>query len=261
MFKTALIAGALSAAWMLAAVAADLPSKGKGAGDAVAAEPEVEEPPPIPVFSWSGSYAGVHAGAEFGREALRLVQPAVAPAGFGTSPRGIIGGAHAGYNHALPRALGERDVVLGLEGDVDGADYGRAVTAFGRAFKAESDVKGSIRGRIGVAASRVLVFATGGLTFAEVATDTVDHAPGFPGGAVHATRVPIGYTLGAGVEYAFTNSYALRAEYRTSAYRSFGTPLDAAAAGSTGAVSRRETDNRLQAGVSYRFDTLAPPLE
>ena len=78
-------------------------------------------------------------------------------------------------------------------------------------------------------------------------------------GADLRTAHPVGYTLGAGVEYAFTNSYALRAEYRASAYRAFSTPLDGAAAGTT--VSRRETDNRLQAGISYRFGPLAPAAE
>ena len=250
---------ALSAACICAAGAADLPSKGKGgeAAETATVEPEVEEPPPIPVFSWSGTYAGLHAGAEFGRESLRLAQPAVA--GFAAAPFGPIGGVHAGMNRAIPRVFGERDLVLGLEGDVDGADYARAAFAYGRAFKAESDVKGSIRGRVGVAASRVLVFATGGVTFADVATDTVARAPGVSGADMRASRSPVGYTLGAGIEYAFTNSYALRAEYRASAYRSFNTPLDASAAGLGVSVNRRETDNRVQAGLSYRFETLAPP--
>ena len=67
----------------------------------------------------------------------------------------------------------------------------------------------------------------------------------------------VGYTVGGGIEYAFTNNLSVRAEYRYTDFGSFTDNL----ANSTGGlvnVSHRETDNRVQAGFSYKFDTFTP---
>ena len=229
-----------------AAIAADLPSK--------TVEPEFEEPPPIPIFSWSGFYAGVHAGTDFAGDSGVVRLPTGGVGRFGLSPWGIIGGAHVGYNHALRKVFGEHDLVAGLEGDIDGADLARGTSVYGDVLSTRSDVKGSIRARVGVAASRVLYFATGGLALADVEARyrTAPVLGTVVGSATDKTVA--GYTLGAGVEYAFMNSYALRAEYRTSHYGAVNTTLVASTPTLPTAASHREADNRLQAGISYRFE-------
>ncbi|MGC1557609.1 MAG: outer membrane beta-barrel protein, partial [Methylovirgula sp.] len=78
-----------------------------------------------------------------------------------------------------------------------------------------------------------------------------------PGGFDSIWRERTGWTAGAGVEYAIDNNWSIRAEYR---YTDFGRVNDfllASAAGDT--ASRRETDNRVQVGFSYKFDMFAPP--
>ena len=54
-----------------------------------------------------------------------------------------------------------------------------------------------------------------------------------------------------------TNNISLRAEYR---FTDFGKINDNLANVTRGGVNvrHRETDNRIQAGVSYKFDTMSP---
>jgi outer membrane immunogenic protein len=241
----------LGMATTLTARAADLPSK--------TAEPEFEEPPPIPVFSWTGFYAGLHAGGAIGHDAGHIDTPAGGRGGFASGSFGIIGGAHAGYNYELAQTIANHPLVVGLEADIDGADLRSRTLAYDNILPTSSDLKGSIRGRLGVADSRVLYFATGGLALADLETrDIALPGAGTPSVGT-ADRTVAGYTLGAGVEYAFTNSYALRAEYRTSHYGATGSSaLPAPGLGAPVAVVHRDSDNRLQAGISYRFPTPLP---
>ena len=232
-----------------AAVAADLPSK--------TAEPSYEAPPPIPVFSWTGVYAGIQAGYGFGRDNATLRAPGAGATAFGSTPNGIIGGGHIGANYALPAAIGNAKLIVGVEGDVDGADYQHSSGPFGGVFAGDtatttSDIKGSARGRLGIGVNRVLFYATGGAAFASFAT----RYNATPGAAAFdsSSRTKTGYTVGGGVEYAFMNTVSVRAEYRYTDYGTFADTL-----GATGAtVAHKETDNRIQAGVSYKFDSILP---
>lgn len=252
MIKTVLVAALALASLTIAAGAADLPSK--------RATPEFEAPPPIPVFTWSGLYVGVHAGYQFGRDDIRFVSPVGSLQTRGYQPHGIIGGGHAGYNFATPFALGGNALVFGLEGDVDGADYSRGVGGLGGAVSTRSDIKGSVRGRIGIAVNRVLFYATGGAAFADFQTH-YDLSNLFGPGAVDDyRRARVGYTVGGGVEYAMMNTLSVRAEYRYSDYGTFTDPLVNSVPAAPGLIrgAHRETDNRVQAGISYRFDSITP---
>lgn len=237
------------------ALAADLPSR---------RAPPVYIPPPVPIFSWTGFYVGGQVGYEFGHDGLSVNGVAKhAPAGGeggpvavpvslfgGSSPTGVIGGAHAGYNYALTE-FGGGGLVVGVEGDVNGAGYkGVATSALvpGASATIKSDIKGSARGRLGFALDKLLVYGTGGAAFAEFRDSYAS-----PVGAFSASHTRIGYTVGGGVEYAITPNWSLRAEYRYSDYGSFldtGTVLGIG----SGTARHRETDNIVQGGFSYKFD-------
>jgi outer membrane immunogenic protein len=233
------------------ALAADLPSR---------RAPPVYVPPPIPVFSWTGPYVGIQAGYAFGRSNATGINNATGGlfgAGSG-SPDGVIGGAHIGYLYSTQGIPGFGGVlgsggVIGVEGDVDGSNY-RSNFALGTIGNTSREtIQGSIRGRLGIAVDRVLFYATGGAAFgglhntyySGLGTDTFDHTK-------------VGWTAGGGIEYAVTNNWSVRAEYR---YTDFGNVTDTltASTGPAVTVRRRETDNRIQAGISYKFDTLAIP--
>ena len=87
----------------------------------------------------------------------------------GGTPSGVIGGAHVGYLYQI------NQWVLGIEGSVDGTSLSNTTEAVfpnvfgggGLAVKSSTnfDVQGSIRGKIGFAWDRLLIYGTGGVAF------------------------------------------------------------------------------------------------
>jgi outer membrane immunogenic protein len=234
------------------ALAADLPSR--------RAPPVYIPPPAIPVFTWTGLYVGVHAGYEFGRSNAFASNPALGGlAANGSSPSGIIGGGHVGYNFStqgLPLFGGFTGAggVIGVEGDVDGSNYRSTYALGGINDATRQNIQGSVRGRLGVAVDRALFYATGGVAFGGL-SNTYTNA--FNGSTDSLSHTRVGYTVGGGVEYAITNNVSLRAEYR---YTDFGTFSDNLGNTTNGGVNVRhkETDNRVLGGISYKFDTFSP---
>lgn len=232
------------------AAAADLPSR--------RAPPVYVPPPAIPVFTWTGAYVGGQVGYEFGRSNATSFAPGGARTGFGTSsPSGVVGGAHIGYLFST-QSLGfggnlfGGGLVAGVEGSVDGSNYRSNYTFANFDNRTRQNIEGSVRGRLGVAVDRALFYATGGVAFGGLQNDYFNRANGT---AASFSRTRVGYTVGGGVEYAFTNNVSARVEYRYTDYGSFN---DVLASGAS--IRHRETDNRIQAGISYHFSTpsLAP---
>ena len=239
------------------ALAADLPSR---------RAPPVFVPPPIPVFTWTGLYIGGQVGYQFGRSnGYAFANNQEGLAANGSSPNGVVGGAHVGYNfstQSLPflnqfGRFGGGGLVVGIEGDADGSNYHSNYALGGIGNNVRENIQGSARGRIGLAYDRVLFYATGGAAFGDLHNSYVNTFNGLSDSFNH-TRV--GYTVGGGVEYAFTNNWSVRAEYR---YTDYGTFTDSLANSTAGGLNVRhhETNNRVQAGFSYRFDTpIAAPI-
>ena len=234
MFRKFLLASAGVLAVTAAVHAADLPMR---------SAPPAYAPPPPPVFTWTGAYVGGQVGYEFGRDSSYV--PGIFP-GVSSSPSGIVGGAHVGYNYQMGM------FVAGLEGDVNGSNYhGGVFNGFtGTGDNSRIGIDGSVRGRVGVAFDRALIYATGGAAFASLQDSYVG-----PGGAFSQfNHSPVGWTVGGGLEYAITNNWSIRAEYR---YTDYGRVTDSPA-GLALPVVHHETDNRVQAGFSYKFDLFNP---
>lgn len=220
------------------------------AGPALAADfPSPQAPPTylptIPIFTWTGVYVGGQVGYAWGNDNFEVIDPmtGIASAG-GSSPNGVIGGAHVGYN------LQMNQWVVGLEGDVNGTSFSATTAPFPAASTStRSDVQGSIRGRAGIAWDRALIYATGGAAFGGF-TRTYSDPFGFDSFAT--TRA--GWTVGGGLEYAITNNWSVRAEYR---YSDFGRTTDAPFGGLM-LVQHHLTENQVQVGFSYKFDAFAP---
>jgi outer membrane immunogenic protein len=83
------------------------------------------------------------------------------------------------------------------------------------------------------------------------------------GGSTSASTTRVGWTAGGGLEYAVTNTWSIRAEYR---YTDFGastiyaTNFDAGTlfSGAGAYLQHHFTENRAQVGSSYKFDTAVP---
>ncbi|MEH3145558.1 MAG: porin family protein [Methylobacterium frigidaeris] len=205
-----------------AASAADLPRR-------------VAPPPvftPVPVFTWTGFYAGFNAGYGFAtddnrnRSTVVGVGPAtgLVPAGQSAviafpgqrSSDGFVGGGQIGYNYQFTPGSG---IVVGLEADAQYVDFGRdrnrysilttypgntvaAQQVFNPAGIAGLDFFGTVRGRLGYAWDRTLVYATGGFAYGS--------GGGRDFGLPNSSRddFQTGWTVGGGVEYALpTDSF------------------------------------------------------
>lgn len=232
------------------------------------------EPPPVPppVFTWDGLYIGGQIGYGWGQDPVSWSGTAndldPAAGAFTANPQGVIGGAHVGYNYQYNPWL-----VFGLEGSVDGtslkkttvvplADF--AADTFGSATATSSaGVQGSIRGRLGMAWDRVLLYGTGGVAFTSFntsMTDTAGFFTGVPGTYSSIANTRAGWTVGGGIEYAVTDNWWVRAEYR---YSDFGHTTDflfpgVLPEGGFLAAQHHLTENQVQVGFSYRFDWTVP---
>ncbi len=264
--KTSLAcAGALAAAATLA-------------GTAFAAEPVA--PPPVPVFTWTGLYVGGQIGYAWGHDPVIWTgisnDDELAFGAFTHTPQGVIGGAHVGYNLQYNPWL-----VIGLEGSVDGTSLSntRAVPANDIFLdtpgiitsRSEADVQGSLRGRVGIALDRVLLYGTGGVAFTGFNTTIVDTTGFFVGSPLTNanfstanatfTNTRVGYTAGGGLEYAVTNNWWVRAEYRyTDFHHTTDFPFVGTLPFNDSFVFLRHhlTENQVQVGFSYRFDWTIP---
>ena len=166
----------------------------------------------------------------------------------------MLGGVQAGYNVQIS------NVVLGVAGDLDWSSARTsAANVFATAGASHSTSLpffGDLRGRVGYAFDRFLVYGTGGLAFTDTRFSVNDACTVAPCGAstiagkggVNAT-----WTLGAGVEYAINRNWSAKAEYLFVATpgKTFGGVTN------TGAVDNFRVNNSGvnigRVGVNYRF--------
>ncbi|CUX62083.1 MULTISPECIES: outer membrane protein [Agrobacterium] len=168
------------------------------AADAVSdvpAAPVVEDV--APAFSWGGFYAGVSGGYGWERVTASV---------DGETVKGNFNGGRfagfTGYNFEVAPS-----VILGGEADVGYAWGNKTVDG----DKVSAGLNGSVRLRAGYAFDRALIYTAGGYT----ATDSEVKSDAFG----KSSRVLHGWTVGAGVDYAFTDNVFGRLEYR---YNDFG---------------------------------------
>ena len=188
------LAGAATIALSSAGLAADLPSRA---------------PPPIvaiPIFTWTGFYIGVNAG--WGSRQNDSNDPVFLDQNLGVGLVGLngtvlfpglddntfTGGGQIGYNYQIG------SFVVGLEADIQGIDNGGGsdVLVFlpGAGFRGNfqpgiftnetSDWWGSVRGRLGFAVDRFLIYGTAGWAF-------TDNNSGWAAGAGFEWALPVNW--------------------------------------------------------------------
>lgn len=203
------------------------------AADLVDGEPRSSS---LPAFvDWSGSYVGIEgsAGGSYGAFNFGPTTIGVRPIptfrtgdATGRSDRGreattAVGGAFGGWNWQ------QGPWVYGVEASVDGANLKRPVasTALGFGYegvapafspiRAKTDLYGMLRARFGYSFERYLVYASFGLAGANARI--LASYPDLASGGVLAARRDLsylGFTLGAGVQYAISPNVALGIDYR-----------------------------------------------
>jgi outer membrane immunogenic protein len=173
------LAGALSVA-ALPAVAADYPMKA----------------PPPPIWTWTGFYVGVSAGA--GWLASHIFNNSGNYIGTGGAA-----GVTVGWNWQAPGS----PWVLGIEGDWLWSNMNAAVgiPTCGPNCVTNTKWLGTIRGRFGHATGPLLFYLTGGVAFGSFQWG---QPPGY------FNRISdTGWTMGAGIEGALGGNWTWKAEY------------------------------------------------
>jgi len=259
----AVIAVISTVALVQIASAADLPRKAPPA------------PPPPPVYSWTGCYVGVNAGAAWSHaEFTTTLDPgthfsvpanlaAVGAAGTGSaSDTGFIGGGQAGCNWQTG------SFVFGLEGDINGLTPNAEVT--GNSLppinarpgtvtnSVETSWLATVRPRVGFAFDRSLIYVTGGVAFAHFKYTETYSEPTFPAfGTSEVSQTKTGWTIGGGWEYAFTNNWSAKAEYLYARFGSIGNDwLMVTSTGSSNQFHGSASElnlNIFRVGLNYKF--------
>jgi outer membrane immunogenic protein len=194
MIRNLLLAATALTVMSASASAADLPtSKGAPIAPIVYA----------PVFTWTGFYVGLNAG--YGWQESRSVSfyDARTGANLATfsngSDGGFVGGGQIGYNWQFGQ------FVAGVEADIQYADLGGNNNGFAPYYfggnSNNGNYFGTVRGRLGYAFDRALIYVTGGLAYGDVGSNVFSNSD---------TRA--GWTVGGGLEYAFTPNWTAKIE-------------------------------------------------
>ena len=287
----AAVAGSVLFTGVVTASAADM---------AVKAAPIPMAPAP---FSWTGFYIGANVGgawtpnnggSDFGplfppfivlapQAAIPTLIPGQLDVLGGTGRQsGVIGGGQVGYNWQV------NQFVLGVEADAVASGLngtrGTATRSFGPPILLATvnqtvtvdfgrmDWMASFRGRAGFSVDRALFYVTGGAAVTEIggSTTTVVNGPGIaiPAGTFIATdggsTTRWGWTVGGGIEWAFSPNWSLAGEYRHTDFgnrtTTFTIPSGLAAAPvfAVGTSSSRLTVDQATARLNYRFNWGGP---
>jgi outer membrane immunogenic protein len=216
-------------------------------GTAIAADVVVQEP--AAAYNWIGGYVGAMAGYAWGRSSYSEKYYPGYHVDY--NPDGFIGGAYAGYNWQL-----NNNIVLGGEADIYGGDikgdnkYYRpdGTPDHDGTGSAKLTAAGSLRARLGYAADRFMPYATGGVAFGrfKYGAEIPYYGSGFS-----TSKTFTGWTLGAGIEYAFKDNLIGRVEYR---YTDFGKKtIEFPSSGDWDTNTVKFRTNDIRFGIAYKF--------
>jgi outer membrane immunogenic protein len=179
-------------------------------------------------FTWRGFYIGGTAGAGFGGDSSSVdldgfnylvdnpIPGEVTKVGAESA---FIGGVEIGYNHTVNR------MVLGIEADLSGFNFRAAEIPNSSRTDWGSDTRVSVemnwlstvRGRLGIAMDRWLIYGTGGVAFSDGEYrnhDFCNTVPPCGGGLIDAQGdMGTGWTVGGGVEFGWMANWTAKAEY------------------------------------------------
>lgn len=175
------------------------------------------------VFDWTGFYIG--AGGGYGWTNTSNLD----------MKGGFVGG-QLGYSAQFG------SWVLGIEADGHWANIEQTVGVVGLATaQSKIDAYGTVRGRVGYAFDQVLLYGTGGVAFADNKITAT-----LLGLSASDSQVHIGWTAGAGVEFALNRNWSAKVEYL---YADFGSKAYFNNLITTGNIQV----STVKGGINYRF--------
>ena len=241
MISKALSAAAIAVLSTAGVFAADLPMRAP-----------VKAPIAPPVFSWTGCFAGVHAGGDFSVDKIRSSND--------FSSGGFIGGGQIGCDYQFASAW-----VVGVEGraawsSLKSSTPGRGMAfatglVFPTNFTVRNDFLASATARLGYGfAGSWLVYARGGAAWTQEKADIAFTSPGL-GIAVDpaATMTRTGWTTGVGLDWAFAPHWSTNVEYNYYDFGAHDFTLTDPVNRVTFTGNLKDRIHAVTVGVNYRF--------
>ena len=188
-----------------------------------------------PINNWTGFYIGLNGGGAWGTSSWRGGPFDVDVSG------GMIGGT-VGYNWQFGTW------VVGLEGDADWANIKGSVAGVpcGVSCETKNSFLSTIRGRVGYTFDRWLPYATGGAAIGNIRAT-------YPGLAT-VDNTNVGWTVGAGLEYAFAPNWSAKVEYLYVDLGNVGCGAGSSCYFNAAANNKVDfTTNIVRGGVNFRF--------
>jgi outer membrane immunogenic protein len=226
-------------------------------------------PPPL----WTGFYIGAHVGGIWAdirdRDLNGFITPGLERT-FNNNNSGVFGGGTVGYNwQAGNLGFGSGAWVIGFEADFGGAGLnnsfndGLLPTQFGfLRIKNDGNFYADVTGRLGYAVGPALFYAKGGWAFLDT-NFTVDGCclAGVPFSIKGNNNGLDGWTVGGGIEYMWSPSWSVKAEYL---FFDFSRNHDHA--DFVDGITTFRFDNELQVnsfkvGLNYHFNNVYTPLK
>jgi outer membrane immunogenic protein len=165
---------------------------------------------PVGVPIWSGFYVGGNIGAGWSNGS---VSDAAGNVFTPSSGAFFLGGAQVGYNHEFQFWRG---AVAGIEADFDwaGNHNNTSNQAAGVTLTNNDRWLTTLTGRLGYAPwQRLLFYAKGGAAWVGSSDPTITNVATGASIRPSTSNSNFGWTLGAGVEWAFWNNWSARLEY------------------------------------------------
>ncbi|ALK08632.1 outer membrane protein [Blastochloris viridis] len=188
--------------------------------------------------NWTGFYLGGNVGYGWGTNDWTFD-------GVGTDNDfdGFVGGGQIGFDYQIG------NIVVGIQGDISGANLEGKSTIGGVEFKNEATWLASVTGRVGFTVDRALFYVKGGAAWTDLDSTVSD---GIDSAKKSETRD--GWTVGGGIEYAFAPNWSTFVEYD---YYDFGDKNTIIGDG----LVKIDTDvSVVKLGVNYRFGGAADPV-
>src|SRR6478736_80612 len=225
------------------------------AADLAMAPAEPVAPVVLP-FNWSGFYIGADIGYSWASVDSSFESPFETNLDIGPNADGVVGGLYVGYNAQFGQ------IVVGLEADAELASAsgdGTLDLLVGRPgdrFRTSADEswRGSVRARLGYAIDTFMPYITGGVAWSDWDLHNSLNDVVFGDFEERNSDTLVGWTIGAGLEYAFTPNLIGRVEYR---YTDFGSSDNTGFNGVFPVTNLRNsvdlTDNTVRLGIAYKF--------
>jgi outer membrane immunogenic protein len=219
----------------------------------------------VPPPTWTGFYIGAHVGgfwAEINNHNLDGWGDGTVARSWNNNNDGVFGGGTVGYNYQTG------PFVFGVEADFGGAgltnDWNDGVLVGNPHFlhvKNEASFYADVTGRLGYAAGPALFYVKGGWAFLDTnfTMDGCCLADGVTAWSVRNDNGLDGWTVGGGIEYMWSPSWSVKAEYL---YFDFSRDhTDWVDGVNTWRFDHDLIVNSFKVGLNYHFGNVYTPLK